>query len=358
MFEPRLPKSKTAKIDPELIACLASVPLYAGLTEEETADVTFGLRLIRFKAGDTIVRQGAKADGVYFILSGDVEVTIALPGGGEIHVTELGPGSLLGELAMIRAVPRNATATAKGLVEAIYADWRFLSAALAQLRPGAFKVFRQMARVLAARTRTVHEKIRAAAMSDDRPYEMLRLSPPKRTDGEPAPCDFDVGAFLPLLPCFRRFDAAGLDALQSRAKPIDAERGLQIAAADEIPERAFVVIRGAVASGFQNGGRIHLINVRGPGSFCNVSAVIDGLPVSASYAVCENAVLLELSRPDFNELFMGLDQTAHDFITAIIEHQAGTVSRATNHLQRMMGLARLIHQLRSNPVIGAASVIS
>jgi CRP-like cAMP-binding protein len=110
---------------------------------------------------------------------------------------------------------------------------------------------------------------------------------------------------------------------------------------------AYVVVRGAVASGHADAGRMHLMNVRGPGCFCNVGAVIENRPVSATYIVCENAVLLEIPRAGFLDLYLGFDQTASVFLTAITEHQAAMVSRTLNHLKRLVGLSRVFQQLRS-----------
>src|SRR5437763_12739705 len=160
---------------------LSSVPLYAGLEEDELAEVAMGLRILNFDQGDIIVQQGTEANGVYFILRGDAEVTIALPGGGKQWIADLTEGNLFGELAMIRGVPRNATVCAKSPVEVAFADWRFLTAALAQLRPGAFKVFRNLSKVLAQRMRALNGKIRAAALTEDRPYELLKVSAGKST---------------------------------------------------------------------------------------------------------------------------------------------------------------------------------
>jgi len=332
--------------DPELIALLASVPLYADLNEDERSDIAIGLRRLSFRSGEVLIRQGARPDAVYFILRGQVKVTTRLPGGGEALIAELGPGSMLGELALIRSVRRTATVTATDAVEVIYADWRYLSAALRQLRPGAFKVFRNLALLLAGRMRVLHDTIHEAVMRDDRPYPSLQLpAAPKGPPEGGAPDGFDVTAFLPLLPCFREFDTTGIRAVRARAGIISAKRGHIVGNLNQVPQHAYIIVRGAIASGFLNTGRMHLVNVRGPGCFCTVSPLIEDRPLNAAYIVCENAVLLEIPRGQFLELFLGVDQTGFAFLTAIIEHQAAMIARATNHLKRLFGLSRLFHQL-------------
>ena len=325
---------------------LSSIPLYAGLDEDEVADVALGLRVLEFRQGDVIVRQGAKADGLYFILRGDAEVTIGLPGGGTAWVADLSEGSLFGELAMIRATPRNATVTAKSPVEAAFADWQYLTAAFAQLRPGAFKVFRNLSKVLAERTRELNERIRTAALREDRPYELLRVSARASVDKENA-ADFNVETFLPVLPCFREFDAPSINAVWSRARLIERARGAELVGLDDSPDRAYVVVRGAVANGIAASGGIHLVSVRGPGSFCNVTSMIDLLPASSSFLTCEDAVLLELDAKQFEQLLMGADKASYAFLNAVVEHQATFLSRAVNHFKRAVGLTRMINQFRA-----------
>ncbi len=59
------------------------------------------------KAGETIVELGDEGDGVYFVISGKVRVTV--PGAkGEVLLGEVGPGAIFGEMALIDSKPRSA----------------------------------------------------------------------------------------------------------------------------------------------------------------------------------------------------------------------------------------------------------
>lgn len=329
--------------DPDLVACLETIPLYADLTEEERADIVIALRRVSFGPGEELMHQGAAPDGAYFILSGGVRITAKLPGGAETQIGEFGAGSTLGELALIRSVPRTATVRAIDNVETVFVDRRVFCGALDQLRPGTFKVLRQLALLLSERLRVLHGRIREAVAGGEGAYESLPLPPEGPSEGG-APAGFDPSAFLPILPCFRGFHSEGIEALRQRAKIISPQSGHRLMTEGNANRNGYIVVRGAVASGFVEAGRMHLLNVLGPGCFCAVGALIEDSPLSAGYVVRENAVLLELPRDAFMELYQGTDQTALSLITSVNEHQANMVSRANNHLTRLVGLSRLSSQ--------------
>ncbi len=81
-------------------------PLFAGLTPEQREVLILHFHPHAVQPGDRIIRAGDKADAVYFISSGAVEVAVA---GRRI---KLGPGDFFGEMALITGQPRSADVTA------------------------------------------------------------------------------------------------------------------------------------------------------------------------------------------------------------------------------------------------------
>ena len=75
-----------------------------------------------YEAGETIFREFEMGAEMYFILEGEVELTIA-----SNVVETLGPGEPFGEMALIDQAPRVATATAKTRCSlAVIPEQRFL----------------------------------------------------------------------------------------------------------------------------------------------------------------------------------------------------------------------------------------
>ncbi len=64
------------------------------------------------KAGDVILRQGDNGDCAYIIESGRVDISIERPGGKSHSVGTRGPGTMIGEMALVDNAPRTATITA------------------------------------------------------------------------------------------------------------------------------------------------------------------------------------------------------------------------------------------------------
>jgi EAL domain-containing protein (putative c-di-GMP-specific phosphodiesterase class I)/CRP-like cAMP-binding protein len=62
-----------------------------------------------FKAGDTIMTQGETGDCAYIIESGSVEILVKRGDGKTMRVDTRGPGSIIGEMALVDDDPRTAT---------------------------------------------------------------------------------------------------------------------------------------------------------------------------------------------------------------------------------------------------------
>lgn len=335
----------------DIAELLSVLPLYAGLTAEEQAEMASGLRRMTFSDGQELTRQGGRPDGAYFILDGKLQVVIKLPGGGETLIAEPGPGAMLGELALIRSSRRGATVRATGPVETLFADRRYFQAALAQLRPAALKVLHQLARILSERLRLLHGQIRSHVESEAQ-GTYFRAPPAMPADQSPPP-DFPVRPFLPLLPCFRDFDDGDLDHLVTIADVETLPRGTSLRLEGDASPACHVVVRGAVLSGFLHRERLHQLNILGPGRFCAVGAVVEGTPSSTSYYCCENSTLLRFEATAFRDLLGGFDQMALRLLSAVNEHQALMVTRSGNHLTRLVGLSRLHQQFAAAADVGA-----
>jgi len=94
-------------VDPQALALLRGVPLLGWLPSVGLERLASKLAPLDIPAGDVLLREGDPDDRAYVIERGEVLVTVA---GHEI--VRLGPGDLVGEIALLRSVPRTPTVTA------------------------------------------------------------------------------------------------------------------------------------------------------------------------------------------------------------------------------------------------------
>ncbi len=91
------------------IALMARVPLFATLGDEPIRLLAFSAETRFLRAGDVLFKEGQTADSGYVVAAG----RMTLESEGEIGTFTAGPGSLIGEIALIIEMARPATATAR-----------------------------------------------------------------------------------------------------------------------------------------------------------------------------------------------------------------------------------------------------
>jgi putative ABC transport system ATP-binding protein len=100
---------------------LSKCPAFASLKPEELANVASKLRLERFAAGSTVIRQGDEGDKFYIISQGTADVLRAEEGGSRKLAT-LREGDFFGETALLENQPRNASVVAADDLEVYTLD--------------------------------------------------------------------------------------------------------------------------------------------------------------------------------------------------------------------------------------------
>jgi CRP/FNR family cyclic AMP-dependent transcriptional regulator len=129
------------------------------LPPELAAALFAAARPHRLKADQTLFTAGDPGDGCYRIEQGLLKVTVVSPAGRERILAILGPGTLVGELAIIDAQPRSASVVAARDSELSFIS-RAAFAAVAEANPD---VYRHIVMLLVRRLRDTNAVV--AAMS-------------------------------------------------------------------------------------------------------------------------------------------------------------------------------------------------
>ncbi|HEX6248581.1 MAG TPA: cyclic nucleotide-binding domain-containing protein [Nocardioidaceae bacterium] len=88
---------------------LRRVPFLAVLPPYELEQLARSAAWADVEPGEEVVRQGEPGDRFYVVAEGELQVAVD----GEVRPARLGPGDGFGEIALLRAVPRTATVTAR-----------------------------------------------------------------------------------------------------------------------------------------------------------------------------------------------------------------------------------------------------
>jgi serine/threonine protein phosphatase PrpC/CRP-like cAMP-binding protein len=86
---------------------LMKMPLFSRLEERELYRIMQVAEVLSYKADQVVVREGDRGDQLFIVLEGAVRILR-----GDTTLSEVGPGDHFGEMALIRAKPRSATALA------------------------------------------------------------------------------------------------------------------------------------------------------------------------------------------------------------------------------------------------------
>lgn len=316
---------------------IRNVPLFDGIGSEQLNDFIGVFQRVSFAKGAFLMRQGQVADSAFIVEIGEVEVITALPGGGQATVAVAGPGSVLGEMALLDSGVRSASAIARAATAGYLLERDAFRMLLAQRNRTVFEVQRRITLMLCGRLRELNAKIVANSVAE------TNALPERAPQGAPRaqrnPCAFDYRAFLPILPVFRRFSAADIDGLAAQATVFDVPRGQAIFRQGDPSDTCYILVRGAIELITSADGQRRRIGVLGPGRLCGVLGLIDGEPHSMTALAREQVTLMEIDGAAFRRIYDDHSALASKFHDAINQELLQSLARTNNHLTRLISQA-------------------
>jgi signal transduction histidine kinase len=136
--------------------------LFADLPPDELRDLIAMCEPVSLPAGTRLIEEGTDGDAFFVVVDGELEVT-KRSGEGELPLARLGPGGIIGEMAVIEAAPRNASVTAVVASEVL----RIPSAALLRMleRPASSRaILRTVMQRLRSTEAMLREREKLAAL--------------------------------------------------------------------------------------------------------------------------------------------------------------------------------------------------
>lgn len=165
--------SQSAVINPDELFDLAT-PLLAGVPRESWPEIIARGTHETMKAGEPVYQQDEPGGDLLVLLSGAVVVGVSARAG-EIHLAELGPGAVLGEMSFL--LGGNRSASVRTVAPSTFL--RFTNDAFQELlstrSPAAFQMLYNVARSVAGRLKATDSLVRELSLRPEEPDPDLIL---------------------------------------------------------------------------------------------------------------------------------------------------------------------------------------
>jgi len=288
---------------------LHEAPLFSGLSGKELGEVQQAVRQVDLQHGDVLFRQGEEADGLFVLAAGSVGVYSRLPAGREVELAVLGPGQVIGELALVDGGTRAATVRALEPTSAFFFGRVDFLALASRLDPAAFTLKRRLAAIVCERLRS-----RLGALIDTLPAADAGAAV---STGEGAPAPLPDARYLARLPFFRAFAPLQLPELLGRCRTLLVPTRTVLLVDGVQSEAAYVTVNGAVEEVLGRGERRIRVRLAGPGHAVGYVGLLDDLPSPVTVATRERSLLLEIPGTAFAELVGGDTALSYAFVEAV-----------------------------------------
>ncbi len=148
-------------------------------------------------------------------------------------------------------------------------------------------------------------------------------------------CSFDYLPYLPILPFFEGFAAEDIARLHSHTTPYELPTCALLCDSKHPLTACYIVVHGSVSVYAANGRQERQLAVLGPGRVVGLDSMLDDGSDDTTCAVRSDAVVLELSKKNFDQLFFGNSPTSLAFLNAVSRNLVQNLSRANNDLTRI-----------------------
>lgn len=146
--------------------------MFASFAPDELSDISWRLRPVSLRAGDTLFSEGDVADAMYVVERGELGVITEAGRQGRVMLAELSTGAVVGEMALLHGAVRSATVEAVSQTN----GYRLDRASFDELRStgsrGAYKLLLHLAMTLDDRKRATEQRIRGLLDDPERAHKL------------------------------------------------------------------------------------------------------------------------------------------------------------------------------------------
>ena len=313
---------------------LSGVAPFAGIGDDDLARLVPALRSLELQRGELLWRQGDQCKGLAVLVAGEAQVCRQLPGERELELARLGPGDVLGEIALLSGGEHSATVRCLGPCSVLLLGRAEFEACTAAFAPGAQELRQGIVAIACRRLRRALAELAGLAAGDAAPDAAQRHVPlvARQRDAwssaPPPPLDF-----LSRLPLLRGLERDLVAELVRSATVVELERGAVVQHEWAPPEHCFITLNGAVEDIIYRCGARLRVGFAGPGHAFGYVGLLDGRPAPVSSVTRERCLLLAIDRDHFAALLE--DRRLRPLAAALDADLVGalqTAERTRSHL--------------------------
>lgn len=283
-------------------------------------------------AGDVLFRQGDHADALYLVEAGLLEIAARIPGDENAVISQIRPGEVVGEFALLDDGPRSDCVRALEDTHGLAISGRRFRALLADGSAWALQLGHALRRLVATRTRVTLQRIVSEGHFDAHALRQLHAGPP------PRPIRRDAAAFASGLMRLK-----GVEELAAVGPLLEAPRGATVAVPGDRQDGLHLVLRGAVRAAVPRGAMAEQVFVFGPGCFVGLTGHSDGGPQPLMVTAAEHALLVHLPSREMEALEAASPAWLPALHAAFGRQLVQDQRKANRHLGRSLSLARFNH---------------
>src|SRR3954469_14039821 len=155
-----VPPKMEGDAEPDILAALKHVPLFDHLSNRDLKKVARLLHERMYQPGEVIFREGDPGAGMFIVRKGKVNIVIRRPDGSDQLLTPIGERQFFGEMALLEAAPRSASAVAVEKAELLGFFEPDLESLIERDSKLGSKVVWNLARLMAYRLRGMNDTLR------------------------------------------------------------------------------------------------------------------------------------------------------------------------------------------------------
>jgi CRP-like cAMP-binding protein len=137
---------------------LKSMNLCRSLSAAEVEAIAAIAETREIAAGRELFREGDAGDGLFLVVSGEIDIVKQSPGGAR-SLAQLGPGAILGEISLLTSEARSATCRALADTRVLHLPIQAFRGLMTQGSTAALKMVAAIAEVLSRRLATMNVKV-------------------------------------------------------------------------------------------------------------------------------------------------------------------------------------------------------